>query len=167
MYGETVVRHMYSTILHPTDGSEASAAAADHAIELAAANDATLRLLYVVDVSALAADDFGTVLLDDLERSGQAALNDLAARAEAAGVECVAVVETGTPSREIVADAETSGADLVVMGTHGRTGLDRFLLGSVAERVVRTAGVPVLVVPPEREGESERADGAGAGTNGE
>lgn len=133
-------------------------AAADHAIELASANDATLRLLYVVDVSSLAADDFGTVLLDNLEANGRAALDDLAARAEAAGVECVTLVETGAPHREIVADAETSGADLVVMGTHGRRGLDRFLLGSVAERVVRTAGVPVLVVPPERE---EASDGDG------
>ena len=158
MPGEAVVGPMYSTILHPTDGSEASTAAADHAIELASTNDATLRLLYVVDVSTLAADDFGTVLLDNLEENGRAALDDLAARAEAAGVECVTVVETGTPHREIVADVEGSDVDLVVMGTHGRTGLDRFLLGSVAERVVRTAGVPVLVVPPERGGESEGTD---------
>jgi nucleotide-binding universal stress UspA family protein len=143
---------MYGTVLHPTDGSEASRAAADHAIDLAAAHGATLRLLYVVDTGTLAADDYGTVLLDSLEQSGQAALDDLAERAAAAGVECDSAIETGTPHREILADAEASGADLVVMGTHGRTGLDRFLLGSVSGRVVRSADVPVLVVPPEREG---------------
>lgn len=151
---------MYGTILHPTDGSDASRGAADHAIELAAAHGATLRLLYVVDVSALAADDYGTVLLDSLERSGQEALEALAERAEAAGVECVTAIETGTPHREILADAEASGADLVVMGTHGRTGLDRFLLGSVSGRVVRTAAVPVLVVPPEPEADGEVEAGA-------
>jgi nucleotide-binding universal stress UspA family protein len=149
---------MYDTILHPTDGSEASMAAAEHAIELAAANGATVRFLYVVDVSSLAADDFGTVLLDTLEESGQAAVGELRERAESAGVDAVTAVETGVPHREIVADAEASGADLIVMGTHGRTGLDRFLLGSVSERVVRTAGVPVLVVPPARGEEDEAAD---------
>jgi nucleotide-binding universal stress UspA family protein len=156
---------MYETILHPTDGSEASMAAADHAIELAAENRAALRFLYVVDASTLAADDFSGVLLENLERSGRAALEDLVERAEAAGVDAVTAVETGVPHREILADAEDAGADLIVMGTHGRTGLDRFLLGSVSERVVRTADVPVLVVPPEREGD-ETADGtaeAGAG----
>jgi nucleotide-binding universal stress UspA family protein len=149
---------MYETILHPTDGSEASMAAADHAIGLAAENRAALRFLYVVDVSSLAADDFGGVLLENLERYGRTALEDLTERAEAAGVDAVTAVETGVPHREILADAEESGADLIVMGTHGRTGLDRFLLGSVSERVVRTAGVPVLVVPPEPE-EDETADG--------
>lgn len=153
---------MYDTILHPTDGSEASMAAADHAIELAAANGATLRLLYVVDVGSLAADDFSGVLLEDLERTGQAALDELVERAEAAGVDTVTAIETGNPHREIVADAEASGVDVVVMGTHGRTGLDRFLLGSVSERVVRTAGVPVLVVPPRREDEES---GGGSGTD--
>jgi nucleotide-binding universal stress UspA family protein len=142
---------MYSTILHPIDGSEASMAATDHAIELAAATDATLRVLYVVDVSALAADDYGTVLLDSLERSGRDAVDEVAARAEAAGVEAESVIETGVPFREILEETETSGADLVVMGTHGRTGLDRFLLGSVSARVVRTSPTPVLVVPPREE----------------
>ena len=142
---------MYETILHPTDGSEASMAAADHAIELAAENRAVLRFLYVVDASSFAADDFSGVLLENLERNGRAALDDLAERAEAAGVDAVTAVETGTPHREILAAAEEWGADLIVMGTHGRTGLDRFLLGSVSGRVVRTTDVPVLVVPPERE----------------
>lgn len=152
---------MYDTILHPTDGSEASMAAADHAIELAASHGATLRLLYVVDVSSLAADDFGTVLLENLEQTGRTALEDLAERAEAAGVEAVTAVETGTPHREIIDDALASAADVVVMGTHGRTGLDRFLLGSVSERVVRSAGVPVLVVPSRGlEGDAE-ADESG------
>ncbi|MEF8841383.1 MAG: universal stress protein [Haloarculaceae archaeon] len=97
---------MYDRILHPTDGSEASMAAADHAIELAAANGATVRFLYVVDVGSLAADDFSGVLLENLEGSGQAALDELVERAEAVGVDSVTAVETGVPHREIVADAE-------------------------------------------------------------
>lgn len=149
---------MYTTILHPTDGSVASETAAEHAIALASANDATLRVLYVVDVSALAADDYGTVLLDSLERSGSEAVEEIVARAEAAGVEAVPVIETGVPYREILDEIDDAGADLVVMGTHGRTGLDRLLLGSVSARIVRTAPVPVLVVPSAGE---ELADDGG------
>ena len=152
---------MYETILHPTDGSEASMAAADHAIGLAAANRGTVRFLYVIDASAFAADDVAGVLLENLERTGRAALDDLAERATAAGVDSTTAVETGTPHREILAAAESAGADLVVMGTHGRTGLDRFLLGSVSGRVVRTSGVPVLVVPPEREADGRAEAEAG------
>lgn len=143
---------MYRTILLPTDGSDGITAALDHAIDLARTYDAALRTVYVVDVSALPPDAGAGGMLSVLEDAGTRATDEVVAAAEDAGIEDVqAAVRTGRPAGEIVEYAEEVEADLVVMGTHGRSGLDRFLLGSVAERVVRTAPVPVMTVAYEGE----------------
>jgi len=144
---------MYSEILLPTDGEPASEVALEHAVELADRYDARLHVLYVVDTAAYASFDAGAeTIVSALKEQGEAAVESAVETAEAAGVPTVSAVVSGSPHAEIVEYAGTEGVDLVVMGTHGRTGLDRYLLGSVTERVVRTTETPVLTVhPPEAE----------------
>lgn len=134
-------------VLVATDGSEGARAAVDHAVELAAAVDATVHVVHVVDVTVAWPTGSGGPILDAMEAAGRESLDQAVERAERAGVSAVeATLASGSPYRAIVDYATEAGADLTVVGTHGRTGLDRFLLGSVAERVVRTAGTPVLTL---------------------
>jgi nucleotide-binding universal stress UspA family protein len=144
---------MYESILVPTDGSDGAWAALDEAVELAARFDATVHSLSVVDTTAAYADTGGAELMNALEQAGTRTTAEAQERAEAADVEVVTTVEPGTPHRTILAYADDHDVDLVVMGTRGRTGLERYLLGSVTEKVVRTADIPVLTVraPPEDE----------------
>ncbi|MFB6195603.1 MAG: universal stress protein [Haloplanus sp.] len=143
---------MYDDILVPTDGSEGTADAIDHAIDIATTYDAALHALYVVDTAA-PGEATTAAVLDALEEAGRDALDELVERAEAAGVETIeGTVGRGTPHRAILEYVDRNDIDLVVMGTHGRTGLDRYLIGSVTERVVRLADVPVLTVPLTAEG---------------
>lgn len=144
---------MYETILVPTDGSAGAWAALDEAVGLAAQFDATIHSLYIVDTTVAYADMDGSNLVNALETAGERTTEEAVERAESAGVEAVAAVEPGTPHRTILDYVGDNDVDMVVMGTHGRTGLERYLLGSVTEKVVRTADVPVLTVraPPEDE----------------
>jgi nucleotide-binding universal stress UspA family protein len=141
---------MYDHVLVPTDGSEQAERALDHAVELASAFDATLHVLFVVDASGFAAEVDAALLVRQLETYGQRVVDAAVERARQAGVAGVTgEVVTGSAHRRILAYADTHDVDLIVMGTHGRTGLDHFLLGSVTERVVRLADVPVLTVRGE------------------
>lgn len=138
---------MYSRILVPTDGSAGMARVVGHAADLARVHGAQLHLLYVVNTASFANLPMETSwegVSDMLREEGEAAL-DQAERAAGDVPTARAMVE-GTPSREITRYAEHENCDLVCMGTHGRGGLDRLLLGSVAERVVRCSEVPVLTV---------------------
>lgn len=138
---------MYDRILVPTDGSAATESATDHAIGLARQYGATLHALYVVDVAAYSSLEAGAdVVADELRSEGETAVDAVVERAADAGVEAETAVETGVVHRRVVDYVADNGIDLVVMGTHGRTGVGRFLLGSVAEKVVRTAEAPVLTV---------------------
>ena len=138
---------MYTDILVPTDGSPAAAAAIDHAVDLAEKYGARVHGLYVVDASAFASVDAGSeMVVDALEQEGEAAVEEVRERAEAAGVDAETHVVTGTAYRSILDYVDAESVDLVVMGTHGRRGIERFLLGSVTERVVRSSDVPVLTV---------------------
>ncbi|MFC4359466.1 universal stress protein [Halobium salinum] len=138
---------MYQDIVVPTDGSGPSERAVAHAIDLATRYDARLHALYVVDVDALGPVDFdASRIVGGLEAEGDAVTDRVVDAAEAAGVRVRKAIVDGSPAEAIVDYVAAEGADLVVMGTHGRRGLDRFLLGSVTERVLRTAPVPVLVV---------------------
>lgn len=141
---------MYSEILFPTDGGQASEAAMDHAVELAAETDARLHALYVLDTTSYPALDAGReAVRSALEEEGKTALEAVTDAAEAAGVSAVSELVSETPHRGIMEYATANNVDLIVMGTHGRTGLDRYLLGSVTERVVRTSEIPVLTVRAE------------------
>lgn len=138
---------MYDHILYPTDGSEGADAALDHAIDHALQYDASLHVLYVIEETLPAIEAGAPDVLEALEERGEQVLDDARERATEAGVASVqASVAAGSPYRQILKYVEDSGIDLIVMGTHGRRGIDRYLLGSVAEKVVRTAGCPVLTV---------------------
>ena len=141
---------MYDVVLLATDGSTPASRALDRAVSLAVETDATLHVLSVVDAADLDLfADANPGAVDDLLReAAETAVDDAVERAGAAGVEVARAVRVGVPHREICAYADESAADVIVIGTHGRAGLSRALLGSVAARVVRTSAVPVLVVPP-------------------
>ncbi|EMA50687.1 universal stress protein [Halococcus salifodinae] len=138
---------MYDRILVPTDGSPGADRVVDHAAELAVIHDAELHAIYVVNTAGYAglpADTAIEGLGSMLNEQGEAALDRAAGWVDDVPFE--RVLADGAPSSEIVEYAESEECDLIVMGTHGRGGINRLLLGSVAERVVRTSSVPVLTV---------------------
>ncbi|MFP8953598.1 universal stress protein [Natrialbaceae archaeon A-arb3/5] len=147
---------MYDTILVPTDGSDVAENAIEHAIDLAATYDADLHALYVVDLSAMDVA-IGTEQIDRFRQGDLADLPELEARATDAvervteqaaghGVDVTESIVAGNPHKQIAGYAEDEGVDLIVMGSAGRGGVRRALLGSVAERTLRTTDTPVLVV---------------------
>ncbi|MFB6201449.1 MAG: universal stress protein [Halorhabdus sp.] len=140
---------MYDTILAPTDGSSGTSETLEHVTSIAADNDATVHGLYVLDrrMYLAAEKEAQEEVIDSLENDGQAALDRLRSQVEDADVPVVTELRKGIPHRDILRYAQDIDADLIVMGTHGRTGRDRLAnLGSVTERVVENADVPVLVV---------------------
>ena len=124
------------TLLHPSDFSPASRPAFKKAIELAKKDRATLELLHVLTpIIRIAATE-----------SAKKTMAGLLQQARTAGVMAKSIVVVGTPADVIVRAARTRRADLIVTGTHSRSGLSRFLLGSVASRVIATSLCPVLTV---------------------
>jgi len=169
---------MYDNILYPTDGSAGSEAAAAHAAALAAAFDATVHVLHVLDTSGGGLGLSGAFLDEESQAmSGRSPdegyigrheggadtdeiREELTAHAEELieasaesldGVDLTTAVEMGVPHSAILQYADENDVDLVVMGTHGRTGVERYLLGSVAEKVVRMADQPVVTVRADEE----------------
>jgi nucleotide-binding universal stress UspA family protein len=143
---------MFKHLLVPIDGSPTSELAVEKAIGLAKAFDSAVTVLYVVDPYPFAGvgSDFAYGQTQFLN-AAKAVANDALASArkalEAAGVKVTAsLVESHTAWRGILDAAETAGADLIVMGSHGRSGLEKLVLGSVAQRVLSNAKGPVLVV---------------------
>jgi universal stress protein A len=145
------IRH----ILAPTDFSDYSKKALSDAFELAQTFGATLSLLHVLEPSPYLGEftlpTMGEELLGDLERQASAALAQVLPEAQQAKIEVTRAVAIGSPSVKIVETVEAEHVDLIVMATHGRTGLSHLLIGSVAERVVRTAPCPVLTIRPPAE----------------
>jgi nucleotide-binding universal stress UspA family protein len=138
---------MYDTILVPTDGSAGTERVVAHAEQLARVHDASIHALYVIDATSftgLPMEASWEGIREPLERQGETALEEVQRLVSTVPVETTTV--EGTPSREIVRFARERPVDVVVMGTHGPSGIDRLLLGSVAERVVRGAPVPVVTV---------------------
>lgn len=139
-------------ILHPSDFSSASRAAFAKALALARADRAELLLVHVLSPVTLGmgGEYISPRVLDDVIRSARAdaqrRLDALRARAKKAGARATTLLVEGTPFTQIAKVAQAKRADLIVMGTHGRTGLTKLFLGSVAERVVGTASCPVLTV---------------------
>jgi len=152
---------MYDNILVPTDGSETAESAVDHAIDLASKYDATIHALYVVDVDATNYS-LGTEQIDRIRRGDLDEMTEVTEEAEEAtgyvvdraadhGLTVEEHVTAGQPARAIRTFVEDNDIDLVVMGSHGRSGLSRVILGSVAEKVLRRTRLPVLVVDAEGE----------------
>ena len=139
-------------ILHPTDFSRASNTAFAKAIEMARANKAALLLAHVLTpVAPIVGDGYvSPQLYADIEASAKAEaqkrLGMLIAKARKAGVRAKVLLLAGVPHEQITRAARSKRVDVVVLGTHGRTGLARFFLGSVASRVIASAPVPVLTV---------------------
>ncbi|WP_256390704.1 universal stress protein [Natronoarchaeum rubrum] len=150
---EVRVEYPYDSILVPTDGSEHASRAMERAVDLARRHDATLHVLSVVDVMAVGVDVRADLMIDQLEERAHEAVEDAGAEAGEAGVDVVTDTIVGSIPREIRSYAEDEEIDLLAMGTHGRRGVDRVLLGSVTERVLRTAPAPVLTVRGRDEGE--------------
>ncbi|MEF8853656.1 MAG: universal stress protein [Haloarculaceae archaeon] len=139
---------MYEAILLPTDGSARSTDAVEHAVRVAG-EDAVVHALYVVDQRRYRAADSDTTeeVRRSLELEADRALDDARTRLEEHGLAVETVQRDGIPHREIVDYAAESDVEVVVMGTHGRTGRDRVAnLGSVTQRVVESVELPVLVV---------------------
>lgn len=139
---------MYESILIPTDGSQKMESVVDQGLELAKQNNATVHSLYVVDERAYLAipDEERDHVRKTLEEDGQATTKAIEERILDAGLDVIREIRCGDPSAEILTYAVENEIELIVMGTHGRTGYERYLLGSVAERVVRTAPIPVLTI---------------------
>ena len=147
---------MYEHILIPTDGSDTANVAVNHAVDHAVKYGAQLHALYVVDIDAVNFG-LGTEQVDRIRQGNFGEMTELKANADAAtgavasaaterSVEVREEVRVGTPHDVIAGYAENNDIDLIVIGSHGRSGVRRALLGSVTERVLRSTHVPVLVV---------------------
>lgn len=151
---------MYDCILVPTDGSREVERALEYAFDLARMHNATIRALYVVNAAGYGGLPMEAALegvSDALRDEGRSAVG----RVEELAPDDVTVdteVLEGSPSQVIVEEADPTECDLIVMGTHGRGGIDRLLLGSVTERVVRRASVPVLTVQVDPDEVDDRSD---------
>lgn len=136
-------------ILVPVDGSDGAQSAVDHAVEIAESFAAGLHLLHVVDVSAFGLAAGMEDLYAGLERVGEAALEEAQSSADEGDVRKIeASLTSGGVDRAIREYVDDRDIDLLVMGTHGRSGMERFWLGSTTERVIRRSSVPVLAVKP-------------------
>lgn len=150
---------MYKRILLATDGSHSSDLAVDQAIAIARAMDAEIKALYVVDDADtyFAADYFDPQeMTGKLASYGREILDATAKRLEQAGIRHTTQLDDkpvapGQISSTIVADASTWRADLIVMGTHGRRGFRRMLMGSVSEGVLAKAHTPLLLVRSDQQ----------------
>ena len=140
---------MFDKLLFPTDGSDGAAAVFDHVLDVAEAHDATVHVLNVADTTRESVTQVQGRVVDALEQAGAETVREAATRASDRGVPTVTEVLQGEPYRTIVDYAETYDVDLVIMPTHGRRGLERFLLGSTTERVVRRSEAPVLTIRPD------------------
>jgi nucleotide-binding universal stress UspA family protein len=139
------------TILFPTDFSNGARAAMDHAVSLARDYKAKLILLYVIQDISIAewyipSSLSVTDLVEDMQRSADKEMDKWAGEVSAKVKETEKLVVRGVPFVEIIKTAKEKNADLIVIGTHGRTGIDHMLFGSTAEKVVRKAPCPVLTV---------------------
>ena len=146
----------FRTILVPTDFSGHSGAAIDAAVELAKAFGGKIRLLHCYALNPGGVSPYGVVIPPNFDREVREAaarqLDELRDKTAARGVEVEATLSSMFPSQEIVRTAEEIGADVIVMGTRGLTGVKHVLLGSVTERTVRMANCPVLTVKADDEG---------------
>jgi nucleotide-binding universal stress UspA family protein len=149
---DALLEYPYADVLVPTDGSEQADHALTTGIDVVTATDARLHLLSVISMAALGVDVRSDLQLDILEENAEGILDAASERAERAGLDPTTTVAYGSSIHSTIrSHVEDNDVDLVVVGTHGRTGFDRYVLGSVTEKLVRTSPVPVLTVrgPPD------------------
>ena len=144
---------MFEKILVATDGSEHGYRAARVALELGKISGGKVTAIYVADTvktSHLPDDMLLFSIRELLLKEGKEALKQVESLSQEKGVAFESVVVEGNPGSEIISYAESAGMDIIILGAVGRTGLDKFLLGSVAEKVVRNSKIPVLTIPREQ-----------------
>lgn len=144
---------MYKRIVVPVDGSETAQKALTTALQMARESNGCVHLVHVVEgLTPMAADPYGAYsgeVIEVMRQSGRKILDDALALARAEGVQADTQLfdNFGARLAEVVADSATRfNADLLVVGTHGRRGLGRVLMGSGAEQIIRLSPVPVLVL---------------------
>ncbi len=130
---------MFETIMVPTDGSKCSLKAEDIAISIAKNFKAKLVVVHVIDEKLI-------YPFEVLEEEGNTILDEAARKGKDEGVDVEQVLIVGSPAHDMEKIVEKTGADLVVIGTHGKTGIRKILMGSVAESTIKTVKVPVLLV---------------------
>jgi nucleotide-binding universal stress UspA family protein len=145
---------IFKKIMVATDGSEAVKRAVDTAIEIAKLSGAKLYAVHVISMGFFSMtlptdEEWNKAYQEQLMTEGKEATAYVENAGRIANVEVESVVLRGSPAEEIIGFAERSNIDLIVMGTLGRTGITRFLIGSVAERVVRHSKRSVLVIRGE------------------
>ncbi|MFC6717496.1 universal stress protein [Natrialbaceae archaeon GCM10025810] len=137
---------MYQNVLIPTDGSDETRRAIAHGLAIADRFDATVHALSVVPEGP-----YGPLDDEGASEVARRAVEIIEIDADREGVDVTTAVERGVPHEEILSYADEEDVDMIVMGTKGRTGVDRVLVGSVAERVVRLSPVPVVTVRLEED----------------
>lgn len=137
---------MFKHLIAATDFGDPATAALDLAIDLAATYQAQLTLLHIYGVPAVYYPDAVTWPLEELGKVAQTSLDTAVAHTRERWPNTDGKLEVGDPREAILKVAKDTGADLLVIGTHGRTGLAHLVLGSVAERLVRMSSIPVLTV---------------------
>lgn len=148
-------KQMFEDILFPTDFSDASVLAAAYALNLARSKKARLHVIHVLDTEKEAAGFYVPhISFEKLDKEMLVAAREMLKKFCAKHFKGVKNLEqtvaAGMPHKEILKAIKSTGADVVVMGTFGKAGLERFLIGSTTERVMRNAGCPVLIIPPGR-----------------
>ena len=146
----------FKKIMIATDGSVCSRIAADKGIEFARMSGGTVYAVHVLSkayLSAMDGESFSSMgmnpwesIKEEFQRQGEQAVNYVKDRGEMKGVNVESVLLEGNPSEELIKYAEEKNMDIIIMGTLGKTGLDRFLLGSVTENLVSHSKVPVMVI---------------------
>lgn len=146
----------FKKMMIATDGSDCSRLAAEKGIELARLSGGTVYAVCVVSTTSLSMymdylssagmNPYWELIYEGLKKQAQQAVDYVKGLGEKKGIDVEAIVLEGDPADELIRYAEENGMDLIVMGTLGRTGIERLLLGSVAGNVVRNSKVPVMVV---------------------
>ncbi len=147
--GEGLMSEIYKKILIATDGSEHSKHTVEYGVELARLSGARLYAVYVIDTAAFASipmDAGWEMMYSLLQEEGRKATQSIEDMAGETEVQVEQVMLDGHPAHEIIDFANKNDIDVIIMGTHGKSGLDRFLLGSVTEKVIRSSNIPVFVV---------------------
>ena len=139
---------MFDTLLFPVDESDGTTDVFEHVLDIATVHDSTVHILNVADTTRDSVTRIRGDVVDVLEQEGEQLVRERADRAEQRGVSTVTDVRQGDPYRIIIDYADAHAVDLVAMPTHGRQGLERLLLGSTTERVVRRSDIPVLTIQP-------------------
>ncbi|WGI17738.1 universal stress protein [Methanonatronarchaeum sp. AMET-Sl] len=140
---------MYNRILIPNDGSEKTEEAIEEGIELAELTGAELHTIFVVNITTfenIPETGVWNQTKEIIKKEGEAANREVKRKCEDVGVKCKSEILSGKPHTEILNYAKKNKIDLIVMGTTSKKGVDKFLLGSVAEKVLRSSESPVMVV---------------------